>query len=187
MNAATLILVVPLLVLAACTAIQPQHHVRIADGIDLQLQAPGGDSTALQKIDATYREQRHALLMQVETHDGTLAMAGLTPTGTRLFSLSFDGENISSWQSPLFTAPFDGAYVLADYQLATLPVASLQRALPEAANLREETTANGERQRQLLDQHSTVVIEIRYQRDGSMQYCHRQRDYCLLITPLKAR
>jgi hypothetical protein len=187
MNAAKRIPLVAMLVLAACTAIQPQNRVRIADNIDLQLQAPAGNSTVLQKIDATYRAQQHTLLMQVETHDGTLAMAGLTPTGTRLFSLSFDGATISSWQSPLFTAPFDGAYVLADYQLASLPVASLQRALPATASLREETTANGERQRQLLDHHSTVVVEIRYQRDGSVQYCHRQRDYCLLITPLNAR
>jgi hypothetical protein len=168
----------------ACTMIRPQNLVRIARGVDMQLQAPANDGTVLQKVDAAYRGERHTLLMQVQTHNGVLDMAGLTPTGTRLFSLSFDGTTITSWKSPLFSAPFDGAYVLADYQLCALPVTSLQRALPGNLQIRENLKMNGDKTRLVLDSDSHVLIEVLYRKDGSLQYCHRERDYCLDITAL---
>lgn len=186
------ILLLCLLALSACTSLlqkdsaRLQNTVRIADGIDLQLQVPAGNTTQLQKIDAQYRNEHHSLLMQVQTRNGVLDMAGMTMTGTRLFSLSFDGKQTRSWQSPLFTAPFDGTYVLADHQLATLPVAVLQQALPQSARIEERDNAHGERVRHLFNRESGIVVEVLYRSGNRMQYCHRERGYCLDITILNA-
>ncbi len=183
-TSARVFIVLLLSVVTACTVIRPQNLVRIARDIDMQLQTPANDGTVLQKVDATYRGERHTLIMQVQTHNGVLDMAGLTPTGTRLFSLSFDGTNITSWKSPLFNVPFDGAYVLADYQLSMLPVTRLQHALPGDLQIRENLNDKGDKTRLFLDQDSRVLIEVQYRKDGSLQYCHRERDYCLSITAL---
>lgn len=181
-----------LLALSACTSLlqkdtaRAQNSVRIADGIDLQLQVPASNTTQLQKIDAQYRNKHHSLLMQVQTRNGVLDMAGMTMTGTRLFSLSFDGEQSSSWQSPLFTVPFDGTYVLADHQFATLPAAILQQALSRSARIEERDHANGEKVRLLLNRESRIVVEVRYRSGNRMRYCHHERGYCLDITILNA-
>jgi hypothetical protein len=175
------------LLLISCTwmllACSSQHEsgqqVRVARGMTLQLQLPDAQSTQVHMITGTYREQSHRLIMQIESSRQHIALAGLTPTGTRLFSLDFNGETVTDWQSPLFQAPFKGAYVLADHQLAHYPLPRLKSALPADCTL-EETTRGDTRTRRLLNRHGTEVIHIEYT-DRMTRYCHRERLYCLHI------
>lgn len=170
------------LVLAACTAVQPAPAANIANGIVMQLVLPASELAATQKITASYQASQHILIMQVEASPQRIAMAGLTPTGTRLFSLAFDGQTLDSWQSPLFRAPFDAAYVLADFELATLPLALLRQALPAGAAL-TDTVHGATRSRSLRNRAGATVIHIEY--EGNItRYCHRERGYCLLIETL---
>ena len=177
-----------LALLSACSAIQqtptmqPAQYVQIASGITLQLLLPAQSVSITQKITATYKANTHVLIMQVQATPQQVIMAGLTPTGTRLFSLIFDGNNIESWKSPLFQAPFDGAYVLADYELAALPVSALRKALPKEVTL-EETESDGIKKRLLKNTEGETVITMEYEQN-QLQYCHLERDYCLLIETL---
>lgn len=152
--------------------------VTIANGITMTLLLPQKELSLLQKIQAHYRQQQYTLIMQTQATPQQITMAGLTPTGTRLFSLTFDGTAVSDWKSPLFTAPFDGRYVLADFSLATFSLAQLRTALPNNVTLEENNHV-----RLLKNAQNTVVVRIEY-RQQTTQYCHIERHYCLTIETL---
>lgn len=173
--------------LTACSAQQQAGDeallVSLARGVHYQLQAPTAHSTQLEKVTGTYRGQTHVLLMQTESAPAHFALAGLSATGTRLFSLLFDGQSITTWKSPLFTAPFRSQFVLADYQLAHLPLAAAQAGLEPPAQLTETHTGT-QRTRTVTDANGQAVIRIEYRADHTVYYCHLERDYCLLIEGL---
>lgn len=172
-----------MLYLTGCTAVAPASTVNIANGVDMQLLLPTKTLSETQKITARYRQDQHILIMQVQASPQQVVMAGLTPTGTRLFSLSFDGKTVESWQSPLFSAPFDGSYVLADFELATLDLAALRTALPGDVLLKETAQSPTVRERSVRNAQGKTVIRIEYQ-DKKTHYCHLERDYCLQIEAL---
>ena len=200
MNKILLLLALCLSLLACQHAPEPlpANTVVIADDITLRLALPAQRFTATQKITARYRnpetaqktaqESQHTLLMQVQASPHKIVMAGLAPSGTRLFSLTFDGNNFDTWQSPLFSLQqiaaqsFDARYALADFELTTFPQAQLQSALSRDAHI-TDSTQNGIRQRELRRSNGAVVIHIEY-RGAQTQYCHRERHYCLLIENL---
>lgn len=169
--------------LAGCATVQPVKKVSIASGIDMQLLLPSKNISLTQKITARYKQDEHLLIMQVQASPQKIVMAGLAPTGTRLFSLSFDGQTVENWKSPLFTAPFDGSYVLADFELATLDIATLRSALPTNIQLTEVIKNPAARERSVLNTQGKTVIHIEYQ-GAQTRYCHLERDYCLQIEAL---
>lgn len=171
--------------LAACSVQQTDDNglsVALGGGVHYQLQPPTGSETRVEKVVGTYRGQTQVLLMQTETTPGHVVLAGLSASGTRLFSLTFDGAHLADWQSPLFTAPFRGQYVLADYQLTHLPLAQAQRGLVAPASLTEQQDGS-QRIRRLRNATGHEMIRIEYQ-PRHTRYCHLERDYCLLIEPL---
>jgi hypothetical protein len=172
-----------MLYFTGCTAVTPTSTVKIANGVDMRLLLPTQTISETQKVTAHYRQDQHTLIMQVQASPQQVVMAGLTPTGTRLFSLSFDGKTVESWQSPLFSAPFDGSYVLADFELATLDLAALRSALPSDVLLKETAQSPTVRERSLSNAQGKTVIRIEYQ-DKKTHYCHLERDYCLHIETL---
>jgi len=180
-----------LLTLSACQHAPVENNpnrVVIAKDITLQLLLPKNRFTTTQKITAQYNNTQHTVLMQVQASPQAIVMAGLAPSGTRLFSLRFDGNTTDTWQSPLFSlqqvssAHFDARYALADFELATLDNADLQSALPKNARL-TDTISNGMRVRELRRRNGEVLIHIEY-RGLNTQYCHRERHYCLQIETL---
>jgi hypothetical protein len=172
-----------ILLLAGCATVEPVKKVSIAKGIDMQLLLPAENISLTQKITARYKQDEHLLIMQVQASPQKIVMAGLAPTGTRLFSLSFDGKTVENWKSPLFTAPFDGSYVLADFELATLNVAALRSALPANVLLTETVRSPTTRERSVSNAQGKIVIRIEYQ-GTQTRYCHLERDYCLQIEEL---
>ena len=180
MRIATLLFII---FIAGCVTVEPVKKVSIANGIDMQLLLPTQAISVTQKITARYKKNEHLLIMQVQGSPEKIVMAGLTPTGTRLFSLSFDGRTVENWKSPLFTAPFDGSYVLADFELATFGVAILRSALPANVLLTETVQNSTTRERSVLDAAGKTVIHIEY-RGAQTRYCHLERDYCLQIEAL---
>ncbi|HQQ74872.1 MAG TPA: DUF3261 domain-containing protein [Pseudomonadales bacterium] len=172
-----------ILFLTGCATVQPVKEVSVANGVDMQLLMPTETISLTQKISARYKQDKHLLIMQIQASPQKIVIAGLTPTGTRLFSLSFDGQTVENWQSPLFTAPFDGSYVLADFELATLDIAALRHALPADVTLTETAHSPAARERSLLNAKGITVIRIEYQGE-STHYCHLERDYCLQIETL---
>jgi hypothetical protein len=190
-----------MLLLSACQHAPeplPSNMIAIADGITLQLTLPEKNFTATQKITARYRnpqrdssstqETQNTLLMQVQASPQNIVLAGLAPSGTRLFSLQFDGNTTEVWKSPLFSLQqisantFDARYALADFELTSFPQAQLQSALSRQTQL-IDNTQNGIRTRELRRSNGDTVIHIEY-RATQTQYCHRERHYCLLIENL---
>ena len=184
-----LLLFISLLLLNGCTHIQPaSHEVPIAQGVSMPLVLPTQHGSASQMVTGTYRKEAHTLLMQIESSDKQFVMAGLTPTGTRLFTASYDGEAIRSWQSPLFTAPFDGSFLIADFLLTTLDAHTLAGLL-HLGSIREHEVDQAI-EREILNGLQNPVIRIRYsnalQRNaGAVDYCHLERLYCLHIETLE--
>jgi len=177
-----------LLLLSCCTHLKPADKITIAQGVDIPLVLPTQYRTVTQKVTGTFHNETHTLIMQIQSQANELVMAGLTPTGTRLFSASFDGQKITSWQSPLFNAPFDGSYLLADFQLSTMNLALLQHILPSGARV-TENTANSAVERTFYNAAGKAIIHVRYSNpdkrtDGIVDYCHIERNYCLHIEPL---
>lgn len=190
-----------LLTITACQHLPDnaaRNRIAIAKGITLQLLLPEKSFTATQKITARYRnpqngaspaqETQHTLLMQVQASPQKIVLAGLAPSGTRLFSLQFDGNTTEVWQSPLFSLQqissktFDARYALADFELTVFEHNVLQRALSTNALL-IDTVKNGMRLRELQRRNGEVLIHIEY-RATQTEYCHRERHYCLLIENL---
>ncbi len=200
-NLTALITTAMLLILSACQHAPeplPSNTIAIADGITLQLTLPEKNFTATQKITARYRnpeataksaqENQHTLLMQVQATPHKIVMAGLAPSGTRLFSVQFDGNTTEVWKSPLFSLQqinsntFDARYALADFELTAFEHNALQRALsPDALLI--DTVKNGVRKRELQRRNGETIIHIEY-RATQTEYCHRERHYCLLIENL---
>lgn len=197
-----LVAFVLLLMLTACQHAphdEDKNRIAIANDITLQLLLPKNSFTATQKITARYRdpqkkesaaqESQHTLLMQVQASPKNIVMAGLAPSGTRLFSLQFDGNNTETWRSPLFslqqitTRSFDARFALADFELTAFPLTELQSALSRHAQLTEQVNAQGVRVRELRHDNGDIVIRVEY-RQTETQYCHRERHYCLLIENL---
>lgn len=171
-----------LLCLTGCLATRPVESVSVASGVELVLQLPRQEISRTQTVVASYKGQQHLLLIQTEASPTRLVMAGLTPTGSRLFSVEFDGQTVQSWRSPLFNAPFDGRYLIADFELAQFPLEQLRPALSGPVQLRE-LQQDGVLRRELADLAGQSLIRIDY-RGSSMNYCHLQRDYCLQIETL---
>jgi len=172
-----------ILLLAGCATVEPVKKVSIATGVDMQLLLPTENISLTQKITARYKNDEHLLIMQVQASPQKIVMAGLAPTGTRLFSLSFDGKTVENWKSPLFIAPFDGSYVLADFELATLNIAALRGALPTNVLLTEITHSPTAHERNVSNAQGKIVIRIEYL-GAQTRYCHLERDYCLQIEAL---
>lgn len=173
--------------LPACSFLQHNPsltQVPIARGVDFQLALPAGHFYLTQRVTAVFRGETLNLLLQIQNDQQGLVIAGLSLTGTRLFTAQFDGEHISSWQSPLFTAPFEARFLLADFLLAQLDANSAQKQLSAGGALHEE-----HRQRIIANRNNKTIIDIHYSDVGNsknpaVDYCHRERDYCLAIETL---
>ncbi len=181
MTMRTAMLVIIAILLAACAVSPPPTRVPLGRYTTLDLQLPPQHVALSQKMQARFRGQVLNLLLQIQNDANGLVIAGLSPTGTRLFTAQFDGSNITSWQSPLFEAPFEARFLLADFLIAELDVQHVQRLL-SADNLVEDVQ-QPPRVRTLYNRNSKAVVEVRYG-DKKTIYCHRERGYCLDIETL---
>lgn len=114
-----------------------------------------------QLLSARTQGGEHQLLTVLEADGRQLTLVGLTPSGIRLFRVSYDGEAIRTEQlSSLLggtTLP-PVAQVLADVMLSYWPIQSWQPQLPRGWQLKDEGMV-----RRLRDPKGTLVSEIFYQ------------------------
>jgi hypothetical protein len=91
---------------------------------------PGAVSprSASQVIHAAYGSRVATLRTAIQIDAAGLTVVGVTATGMRLFTASFDGERVSAERSPFVPKEVSPERVLADMQLALWPLESLQRA-----------------------------------------------------------
>jgi hypothetical protein len=174
--------------LAGCSAVAPTNTVAIANNVRFHLVQPQTNYSITQKITATFQGETQTFIMQTQILHGEVILAGLTPAGAHIFSVTYNGKKIDTWKSPLFTAPFDGAYVLADFELSVMDVVAVQKSLPDDIRVIETKEGAGSR-RNIINRAGISVIDIVYSSAtdplaGSVDYCHRERGYCLHIETL---
>lgn len=159
-----------LLLLTACAGQPgsglPDNHALLTPTVSLALPAPLREQPLYrqQLLSARTRGGEHQLLTVLEADGRQLTLVGLTPSGIRLFRLSYDGEAIRSEQlSSLLagTALPPVAQVLADVMLSYWPLSAWQPNLPRGWRLEDEGMV-----RRLLDPAGTLVSEIHYRETG---------------------
>lgn len=163
-----------LLLLTACTSQPggggPDNRALLTPTVSLVLPAPLRDQPLYrqQLLSARTRGGEHQLLTVLEADGRQLTLVGLTPSGIRLFRLSYDGEAIRSEQlSSLLggTALPPVAQVLADVMLGYWPLSAWQPRLPRGWRLEDEGMV-----RRLRDPAGKLVSEIHYREiDGERE------------------
>ncbi|GAB1256027.1 hypothetical protein NBRC116494_05290 [Aurantivibrio plasticivorans] len=148
-----------------------------------------------QRVIVEFQGQKQTLLAAWTVNQDELIFVGLTPTGQRLLTLSYDGKTLEEDFSPLMPDAFPARDVLAQVQLAHWPESSvqngyrhsawqarvsagcrqlfLQRRLVLSVSLREAGGCQG------LDNDSTVS-----EQDSEVFVQHHWVDFFLSVTSL---
>jgi hypothetical protein len=82
--------------------------------------------SASQVIHAAYGSRVATLRTAIQVDAAGLKVVGVTASGMRLFTASFDGTRVSTERSPFVPKEVSPERVLADMQLALWPLSSLQ-------------------------------------------------------------
>jgi hypothetical protein len=121
--------------LAACA-----HAPREPAGPAPRALAPVSDvspRSASQVIHAAYGERTATLRTALEVSASDIRLVGVTATGQRLFTASYDGQTVNAERGAFVPADLQPERVLADMQLALWPLPALQQALGSAYEVAE--------------------------------------------------
>ncbi|MHC4393295.1 MAG: DUF3261 domain-containing protein [Planctomycetota bacterium] len=174
--------------LSGCKGVaqRAQGEVEVAIGARLQLLHPRtfGSAVALEQlVEARHGEDLHTLHAMVEIDAERFVMVGLTPFGSRAFTLTFDGVTFTVENLTPRDVPFDPAFMLADIQMTLWPSPPLVPGLV----WREEPGPGGG-VRTLL-RGDTEVVKIHYATypyERPMTLEHLERGYSLKIATVHA-
>lgn len=86
-----------------------------------------------QRVSVTFDTESRTFLGAWTVNPEQLNFVGLTPSGQRLLTLSYDGLLFSEDYSPLLTEAIPGRDVLSHLQMAHWPQASIERSLEASA------------------------------------------------------
>jgi hypothetical protein len=161
--------------------------VAIANGVyfDLLSSIPYDINLRLtQSASATYKDQSHDLIFQTEILQNKLVMVGLTPTGTRLFTIQMDQKTVNAEGVSAMVDKIKPEYLLADLQISLWPLKQIQ------ANLINATIAQPTPFERVVNNNEESIISIKYSRDsehfrGTIEFHHHQRQYQLIIEPIQ--
>jgi hypothetical protein len=175
--------------LSACaSAPAPENRAYLTPGTSLLLPPPEREQPLYrqQLLSAHSKGGEHQLLTVLEADGHKLTLVGLTPSGIRLFRVSYEGEVIRTEQlSNLLggAALPPVAQVLADVMLSYWPIATWQARLPEGWHLADEGMV-----RRLTAPDGKLVSEIHYRQvDGErepVQLIQHAFDYQLQMEKL---
>jgi hypothetical protein len=137
--------------------------------------------SASQVIHAVYGARAMTLSTAIELDAANLKVVGLTATGLRLFSASWNGAIVSAQKSPFVPDNVDPERVLADVQLALWPLPAVQQAFGKAGFEVTEPFAGVRR----LRRGDALVAEVHYASadpwNGRLWFVNFQYDYSLTI------
>lgn len=140
-----------------------------------------GPRNASQVIHAAYGPRTFTLGTAIQIDAAGLKVVGLTATGHRLFTVSWDGTAVTAEKSSIFPDAMDPKRVLADVQLALWPLAAVQAAF-HAGGLTVSEPFAGVRRVQRGD---TLVAEVHYATadpwSGRLWLVNFELDYSLAI------
>src|SRR3954468_6837588 len=150
-------------IIGACQTAPPSPArvgVDAATPAHASLAAPDavGARTAAQVIHAAYGARSVVLRTAIEVSAGKLEVVGVTATGQRVFSASYDGTTIEARKSSFVPDKLDPERVLSDMQLALWPLPAVQAAFRERGLSVTEPFAGVRR----LTRGDTLLAEVHY-------------------------
>lgn len=179
-------------ILGACA-----HTPRLTEAVPplspLSPDSFGGSVSLVQSARIQIEGEITELLMVAEIDSRHIAIAGLLPNGTRIFTLGYDGENLSSEGGFDPGAVIQADYMLADFQLALWPLVLLQehfaahsecfasgacRLVETNRGLQREVTAYG-------NPEVTITYSTLPRTSGTLVIDHQSRGYTIEITTLE--
>jgi hypothetical protein len=163
-------------VLAGCAT-----HVEQVARAPLASPAALSARSASQVIHAVYGARAMTLSTAIELDAATIKVVGLTATGQRLFTASWDGSVVSAQKSAFVPENVDPERVLADVQLALWPLPAVQQAFGRAGLEVTEPFAGVRR----LRRGDALIAEVHYASadpwNGRLWFVNFQYDYSLTI------
>lgn len=179
-----------LMVISGCAS-QPKpqsNQVSIAPDTYVTLPAPaalGQTLTTSQLITAQWAEQTHQLPVQLQVDDQKIALAGFSPWGSRILSLTYEDQVIEASVLPGLgeTLP-KPEQVLFNLMLTLWPVDAWRSPLQNVGWQLVETSHN----RQLIDEKGNIIADIDYKATphlaGDIVFTHHPQGYTITIKTL---
>ncbi len=137
--------------------------------------------SASQVIHAAYGSRVATLRTAVQIDAAGLTVVGVTATGMRLFTASFDGKQVAAERGPFVPKEISPERVLADMQLALWPLASLQGAYAGSGQTVSEPHPGVRR----VLRGDRLVVEVHYASDdpwnGRLWFVNFEFGYSLTI------
>jgi len=163
--------------LAGCVT----HPVRNDARVPLAPPAALSPRNASQVIHAVYGARAMTLRTAIQLDAAGLKIVGVTATGQRLFTVSWDGRAVSAEKSAFVPASVDPERVLADVELALWPLPAVQSAFGQAG-LEVAEPFPGVRR---LRRGDALIAEVHYTTadpwSGRLWFVNFEFDYSLTI------
>jgi len=180
-------LILILLLLSGCLSKYQNsiEHVSVADTVNYTLLPTipfSNGLTLTQSATVTYQDESHDLIFHTEITNRQLTMVGLSPTGTRLFTIVMQEGSVNAEGFSSLIDAIKPEYLLADLQLSLWPQDQLNQNLSGAV-VKEPRPLT----RNVVQANNTIITvhysEAEYYK-GDIQFTHHQRGYNLSLTPL---
>jgi hypothetical protein len=156
---------------------------RVEHAAKIPLAAPAALSAraASQVIHAVYGSRSMTLSTAIQLDAAGLKVVGVTATGQRLFTVSWNGTEVSAQKSAFVPGDVDPERVLADVQLALWPLPAVQQAFGQAGLDVTEPFAGVRR----LRRGAALIAEVHYAGadpwNGRLWFVNFEFDYSLTI------
>jgi len=172
-----------------------KNRIDITKNVDVELLSPqsfGEEISLSQLAEFSVGDNHHELLFQTEITKDKVVVVGLMPSGVRLFSIVYDGTEITSEGYSSLIEKIKPGYLLADMQLSLWPIDEIRNRFKYSSEcfrsnrcLIKDSTK--ERYRK-LEIEGNEIVSIHYKmgelyRDEIFFY-HKARDYSIKLTPL---
>ena len=135
-----------------------------ADGILLQAILPpdslGRDLSLSQEVVGEFRDQRHALRVEVEITSTRLVMVALTHLGVPVFSLEQNGDRVHVEALGAAQLPFNPRHILSDFQIAHWPASVLRDRFRSFGLGLADASSDGSRK--VFSESGALLVEVTY-------------------------
>ena len=188
MNRSVVVVFLTVALQTGCAALVPRPEpsiVRNDPGFFLLAPAAAGFEASLTQEVSFERGAAHfECLVLVDVSSAEVVLAGLSPFGSRMLSLRWDGKKISQERDASLPQQLPSELILRDFQLTFWPSATIRAALPRGGwTLRDEG-----RERDLL-KAGQPVVRIRFSGDerlhADVDFEHIGLGYRLSIHPAR--
>lgn len=187
-----IIFLVSCLTLVGCVSQQvSRNQVSLASDIQMELMSPasfGKSISIMQSAEITVEGEKHQLIFQTEIQADKIVMVGLMLSGTRLFSLVFDGVKIESEGYSSLIEKIQPGYLLADMQISLWPFLALKEHLKNTSGCFQKMLCRIELEQDGLGRRitksDTEVLTVIFQNENSFKFRHNLRNYEIALTTL---